>query len=347
MDDAQMSQHYEPCYQEYCPRLNWKVPLLLYGLTWLTTSGLQLDNFPLFFEVLVSLFLLPFNTDFFSDTLSLLMQFLSQSVQYSLSLMLILTCHEFGHYIQSCRYGVRSSLPYFIPLPFGPFGTLGAVIRMDSRIPHTRALFDIGISGPIAGLIPTMFCLYYGLSWSHIGPTSSSTGYQFGEPLLLQYMIYWFYGPLPPDTILYLHPVCKAGWVGLFITSLNLLPFSQLDGGHVFYALLGRRAAAFSWAVYYAIIIFIVVYQLWNWILLLILLAIFGISHPPTADDTMPLTPFRRVLGWTMLLFVLIGLTSNPISFNEPKQDGKDNRMYCYVSADNFPQSHDCGSDAD
>ncbi|GHT26741.1 hypothetical protein FACS18942_04780 [Planctomycetales bacterium] len=323
-----MSQPQESYYQPYRPRLNWKLPLLLYFLTWLTTSGLQLDNLPFFFSIFLPLFLSPFNNGSVSD----LCLFFIEAFKFSLPLMFILTCHEFGHYIQSCRYGVRSSLPYFIPLPFGPFGTLGAVIGMDSRIPNTRALFDIGISGPIAGLIPTMFCLYYGLSWSHIGPSIDSSGYQFQFPLLLQYMTYWFYGSLPADANLYIHPVGLAGWVGLFITSLNLLPFSQLDGGHIFYALLGRRAAAFSWAVYYAVIIFVVIYQLWNWTLLLILLAVFGITHPPTGDDSMRLTPFRRVLGWAMLLFVIAGLTPNPITINEPKQDGKHNRLYCCVS---------------
>lgn len=319
-------------YQNYptrLPAINWKLPLLLYVLTWLTTSGFRLDNFLLFYQFFLSLLLFPMNPELAHEAWSQFSGILLQGLEFSIPLMFILTCHELGHYIQTRRYGVYSSLPYFIPMPFGPFGTLGAVIAMDGRIPNPKALFDIGISGPLAGLIPTMFCLYFGVKWSYLVPTSSIGEMVFGFPLLFQYLTYWFYGPIPPDVTLAIHPVAKAGWVGLFLTSLNLLPFSQLDGGHVFYALIGRRAGAISWTVFYVIIILVILFQLWHWILILLILAAIGVSHPPTANDSIRLTPARRILGWATLAFVFFGLTPTPISLNESINSTETPRIYC------------------
>ena len=117
---------------------------------------------------------------------------------FAFAVMLILTCHEMGHFLQTLRYKVPSSLPYFIPMPFGPIGTMGAIIRMDGRIPNIRALFDIGISGPLAGLIPTIVFSWIGIKWSYIGPVlSSSEGLLFGQPLLFDWFSHIIYGPLP------------------------------------------------------------------------------------------------------------------------------------------------------
>lgn len=307
-------------------RLYWKLPLLLYVLTWLTTTGLRLDDavIDLLFKGLWAFF----DGDTSPGIRDLLWTTLRDGLAFSIPLMLILTCHELGHYIQTRRYGIPSSLPYFIPLPLGPIGTLGAVIAMDGRIPNRRALFDIGISGPLAGLIPTLFCLYFGIKWSQLTPMVGAELYRFGEPLIFQWMIHWIYGPIPPDVYLVLHPVAKAGWVGLFLTSLNMLPLGQLDGGHVFYALLGRRAAKLSWLVYYALILYVLYNQHWNWILILFLLLLIGVSHPPTSDDSIPLTPLRRLLGVGMLAFVLIGLTPSPIIMNEPPESPNQRPVY-------------------
>lgn len=310
--------------------IRWKLPLLLYSLTWLTTSGFRFDNVSLFYQLFLSALLYPMNPELGKEALATLGDMLRHGLAFSLPLMCILTCHELGHYIQTRRYGVYSSLPYFIPMPFGPFGTLGAVIGMDGRIPNPRALFDIGISGPLAGLVPTFVCLYFGIKWSYFGPVSGGGEMIFGEPLLFQYLTHWFYGPMPPDMMLYRHPVAMAGWVGLFLTSLNLLPFSQLDGGHVFYALVGPRATLISWTVFYGIVVLVVLFQLWHWVLILIILSAIGVAHPPTADDKVSLTPFRRVLGWVTLAFVVVGLTPTPIAVNEQKQQAMP-RFYCSV----------------
>ncbi|MDR2757584.1 MAG: site-2 protease family protein [Planctomycetaceae bacterium] len=311
-------------------RIYWQLPLLLYVVTWLTTTGFRFDfDNGIIYHFFLSLMLSLSNSDLSGEAWQIFGQKLYQGILFSIPLMLILTCHELGHFIQMQRYGVRSSLPYFIPMPIGPFGTLGAVIAMDGRIPNSRALFDIGISGPLAGLIPTLFCLYYGIKWSYFIPVSLSGDMTFGNPLLFQTMVYWIFGSVPSDVILYLHPVGLAGWVGLFLTSLNLMPFGQLDGGHVFYTLLGRHAINVSWVAFYIVIILVIWFRLWHWSLILILLAWIGIAHPPTADESVKLTPLRRILGWGILAFIVLGFTPTPIVINDPPKNIDQPRIYC------------------
>ncbi|MDR1142281.1 MAG: site-2 protease family protein [Planctomycetaceae bacterium] len=316
----------------YNSRIYWQLPLLLYVVTWLTTTGFRFDfeDGGFIYQFFLSLMLNPFDGDLSVEVWQNFRQKFYQGILFSVPLMLILTCHELGHFIQMKRYGVRSSLPYFIPMPVGPFGTLGAVIAMDGRIPNARALFDIGISGPLAGLIPTLFCLYYGIKWSYFVPVSLSGEMTFGNSLLFQYMTYWIFGTTPVDVILSLHPVGLAGWVGLFLTSLNLMPFGQLDGGHVFYALLGRRAINISWGFFYTVILLVIWFRLWHWSLILILLAWIGITHPPTANENVKLTPFRRILGWGILAFIILGFTPTPITINDPPQNIDPPRIYCF-----------------
>ncbi|MDR0336077.1 MAG: site-2 protease family protein [Planctomycetaceae bacterium] len=318
-------------------RIYWQLPLLLYLATWLTTTGFRFDfDDGVVYRFFLSLMLRPFDSDLSGEVWLEFCQKLYQGILFSVPLMLILTCHELGHFIQMKRYGVRSSLPYFIPMPIGPFGTLGAVIAMDGRIPNARALFDIGISGPLAGLIPTLFCLYYGIKWSYFVPVSLSGDMTFGNPLLFQSMTYWIFGATPADVILSLHPVGLAGWVGLFLTSLNLMPFGQLDGGHVFYALLGRRSINVSWGVFYVIIILVIWFRLWHWSLILILLAWIGITHPPTANENVRLTPLRQILGWGILAFIVLGFTPTPIIINDSPQNTEPPKIYCLDSTRNI-----------
>jgi len=312
------------------PKIRWKLPLLLFAVTWLTAIGLRIDE-----PLLPGALLYVFGAAPFEE----LRPVLEHGLQYATALMLILTCHELGHFLQTWRYGIRSSLPYFIPMPFGPLGTLGAVIVMDGRIPHRRALFDIGISGPLAGLVPTFFCLYFGIKWSQIVPASYSGGLSLGEPLLLQWTVLWMHGPLPPGLEVMLHPVAMAGWVGLLLTSLNLMPLGQLDGGHIFYALLGQRAGRAALGIFYVILILVTAYQLWHWILILLILAVVGVGHPPTANDAVPLTPLRWLLGWGILAFILIGFTPTPLRFNDPPPQKNEPQWYCRMDQDNTVDS--------
>jgi len=266
------------------PRANWQLPVFLFVATWVSTFWVAwIDTFRW-----------------------------DHAAIYSLCLMTILVSHEAGHFLQARRYRVRASLPYFIPFPLGPIGTLGAVIGMSSHVHHRRALFDIGISGPLAGLIPTLIFCIAGLQWSYVDKIIP--GYpRFGEPILLKWLFRWQFGEIPPGYDVYLHPMAWAGWVGLFITSLNLIPIGQLDGGHILYALMGRDARRIASGLLLAAVALVVVTAYWWWLPMLLLLFLLGPKHPPTADDRIPLDTGRRVLGWLMLAFVVVGFTPRPV----------------------------------
>jgi membrane-associated protease RseP (regulator of RpoE activity) len=139
--------------------------------------------------------------------------------------MLILTTHELGHFLQALRYRVPASLPYFIPIPFSPIGTMGAVIGMQAHVGDRKALYDIGISGPLAGLVPAIGCSIVGLQLSQVVTVVGKKGFLIlGEPRLFKFLAFLTFGPLAPTQDIALHPVAFAGWVGIFITGLNLIP---------------------------------------------------------------------------------------------------------------------------
>ena len=264
------------------PGLNWRTPLLLYIATWLSVTW-------------------------------------AGGFLFACCVMTILTCHELGHYIQTRRYRVRSSLPYFIPLPIpgAIFGTMGAIIKMDDRIPDRRALFDIGISGPLAGLVPTLIFCVIGIKQAQVGPIISHS-LQFGDPLLLQWLSYLVFGPIPDDMTLHLNAIGMAGWFGLFLTTLNLFPLGQLDGGHVFYAILGKRAPTLSVLLYILIVAYVIFTQAFIWLFILFLIYLMNPRHPPTQNDAPPIGVFRTLLGMATLAFIVLGFTVNPISETVP-----------------------------
>lgn len=234
---------------------------------------------------------------------------------YALAIMTTLLAHELGHYFQARWNHVPASLPYFIPMPFSPVGTMGAVIVMQPGMGNRRALFDIGITGPLAGLVPALFFSVVGLYWSHVEPVlPHAAALRLGEPLLFKFLAYLVFGPLPDGYDIYLHPVAFAGWVGMFITALNLFPIGQLDGGHVIYALLLRRAYPIAQFVLLGSMAAVVIGQYWGWSLMILLLMLMGPIHPPTADDSVPLGTGRTILGWLSLLFVFVGFTPVPFS---------------------------------
>lgn len=232
--------------------------------------------------------------------------------QYGLWIILVLVVHEAGHYLQARRYGLRASLPYFIPFPLQPFGTLGAVIQLRRRLPHRRALFDMAISGPIAGLVPALLLAAVGVRHSTWAPAASDP-WPRDEPLLFDLLAKGLLGTPPVDHVLVLHPMAMAAWVGIYITALNLIPIGQLDGGHILYALLGRRAHGVAMTLLTAAVVGAVYFAYWHWLLPLGLLALFGLRHPPTLDDDPGLGLVRTLLGWLMLLFVLVGWSPRPL----------------------------------
>ncbi len=235
---------------------------------------------------------------------------------YAACLMTILVCHEAGHFLQARRYGVYASYPVFLPMPLPPIGTFGAVIAMDSRIRDRKALFDIGISGPLAGLVPTMLCCILGIMFDATVDVRKPVEFSFGEPLLFKGLAYLRFGAIPEGYEIYLGPVAMAGWVGLLVTALNLIPIGQLDGGHILYALIRRRAHVVATVLLSLALVSVVVGFLVakpsNWSLMALLLVVMGAKHPPTADDYVPLGRLRIILGWLTLAFLLIGFTPNP-----------------------------------
>jgi Zn-dependent protease len=234
---------------------------------------------------------------------------------YGVCVMTILVCHEMGHWLQARRYRVPATLPLFVPMPIGPIGTLGAVIAMRPGVGDRRAIFDIGITGPLAGLVPTLIFAVVGLLLSEktaITPRAEI----YGDPLLMQLLERLIFGPLPPGHVVASHPMAFAAWVGLLVTSINLIPIGQLDGGHVLYGLLRQRAhyvASFLLtAAAVAVVASTVFFHYPAWFLMVLLLLFMGPKHPPTANDDVPLGPVRIVLGWLTLAFVLVGFTPMP-----------------------------------
>ena len=235
-------------------------------------------------------------------------------LMYAIPLMSILFCHEMGHYLQSVRHRVPASFPYFIPLPLPPLGTMGAVILQGRGVATRRQMFDIAVSGPIAGLVVTIPVLLLGIYQSGYEKVTLSGGLEFGEPLLLQWIIHWIHGPGLPGESFMITTLGLAGWVGVFITAMNLLPVGQLDGGHILYTLIGRKAHAVAFLVIAAGVAMMFIQGTYTFSLLFVLLMLTGLRHPPTANDSEPLGKGRTVLGWLTLSFLIIGFTPTPIS---------------------------------
>jgi membrane-associated protease RseP (regulator of RpoE activity) len=228
----------------------------------------------------------------------------------------ILVAHEMGHYLACRYYRVDATLPFFIPAPVLSFvGTLGAFIRIRAPIPHRRALFDIGVAGPLAGFVVCLPVLWLGLKEARVLSLDPDAGDIFlGEPLLFQWVAHLIHGPLPEGFTLTLGPLGLAAWFGLFVTALNLIPVGQLDGGHVTYALLRRRAHQISRIAWWVCVA--LVYFGPNWILWAIILRVLGRRHPPTLNDRLPAGRGRELLGVVSLVVFFVCFVPNPIIFS-------------------------------
>ena len=235
--------------------------------------------------------------------------------QYSFAVMLILFSHEMGHYLQARRYKVAASPPFFIPMPLLPFGTMGAVIVQRSGYADRKKLYDIAISGPLAGLVFALPVAWMGALNSEVASRAKLVGesVEFGDPLVMQWMYEVVHGPLGPDQVIMLNPLLFAGWVGIFITALNLIPIGQLDGGHILYSLIGRRAHVVAMLLVYGTLAYMVATRNFQYALMLGLIVLMGPRHPPTANDRIELGWFRVVLGWLTLAFIVIGFTPVPM----------------------------------
>lgn len=232
----------------------------------------------------------------------------TRGIPFSVSLLLILGTHELGHYIASRKHGVATTLPVFIPgPPFPPMiGTFGAVIRIKSPITTKNALVDIGAAGPLSGFAVALAVTYEGLRLSKVLPKGvSGEALGLGSSLIFQILSYLSVGPVPEGFDVFLHPVAFAGWIGMFVTAMNLMPIGQLDGGHMVYALLGPWHRIFS----VLMVAFLAVLGLltWpGWFIWAALISIIGLRHPPIEDQHLPLDGRRKLICVaTILVFIL------------------------------------------
>jgi len=237
-----------------------------------------------------------------------------QGLPFSLTLLLILLAHEMGHYLACQYYRVEATLPFFLPAPT-LIGTLGAFIRIRSPIYTRKALFDIGVAGPLAGFIFLLPALAVGLAFSKVIPGIAERGELiFGAPpiqSLLQAVI--FPGVAAADVSL--HPVARAAWVGVLATALNLLPVGQLDGGHILYAFAGRHHRLLS-RLFVLALIPIGLFYSYSWLLWAAILLLLGMRHP-VIHDTTDLGPGRRKLAVLALVIFLLSFTLAPVRMSE------------------------------
>jgi membrane-associated protease RseP (regulator of RpoE activity) len=232
-----------------------------------------------------------------------------QGLIYAGAVIGILLTHEMGHFIQTVRYGVPASLPFFIPVPFLLTGTMGAVIGMEGSRADRKQLFDIGISGPWAGLIVALPIIWFGVKNATVMPDGAPI--VLGDPLIFKLMAHYLRPDIAPEAILSKNnPLLMAGWVGMLITGLNMMPISQLDGGHVIYGLFGPRAKIVARLFTIAAILFIVLGEHYNWTIMLVLVIMLGVDHPPTRDDNVELGWGRKVFGFLSLAIPLLCFTS-------------------------------------
>jgi membrane-associated protease RseP (regulator of RpoE activity) len=239
-----------------------------------------------------------------------------QGVLYAAAVLGILLSHEMGHFVTAMFHRIPTSFPYFIPVPFTPFGTMGAVISMRGSHANRREMFDLAVAGPIAGLIVAVPITWLGIQ-RLAPPIHNGLDIGFHNPLIFTLLIRYL-RPDAGDSVVYLsqlNPMLMAGWVGMFVTGLNMLPIGQLDGGHVSYALLGRRAHKLARMLLVVAILYVLIEEKYIWVLMVVLVALMGTDHPPTADDRMPLGWFRCLLGWAALAIPI--LCFSPLGISE------------------------------
>lgn len=244
---------------------------------------------------------------------------------FAVSLLSILLAHEMGHYFASRHHRVPASLPYFVPLPIPEFlgnvlGTMGAVIVMKGRITNRRSMLDIGAAGPLIGLVVTIPVLLIGLSMSYVEPLPIDQAYSMeGNSLLyllLKYAI--FRSWLPANGLdVFISPVAFAGWAGLLVTSLNLIPAGQLDGGHVLYSLLGKKARLLIWPIILALAA--LGFFVWTgWFLWAGLVFFFGQGHPGPLDTITKLDAKRKLVAVAVLAAFVLTFTPVPLTYHFP-----------------------------
>jgi membrane-associated protease RseP (regulator of RpoE activity) len=241
---------------------------------------------------------------------------LLQGLPYAVALMAILSIHELGHYLAAVCYKMRTTLPYFIPVPFF-LGTFGAFIQMRSPVPNRKALFDVGIAGPLAGFLVTLPLLIWGLAHSSVVPLSNASGLFNFESLnprfsfLLTLLSKWALGSqLTPEMAIHLHPIAVAGYIGLVVTALNLMPVGQLDGGHIVHAMFGQRTGATIGRITRLLVLVLTLKEP-DFLVWAIILLFMPVADEPALNDVSELDNWRDLWGF-LALVILVSIVLPP-----------------------------------
>jgi len=285
---------------------------LLIGVKEVAARKIPILNIVLFAVTLVTMFLAPalltFSFDYFRHPGAIVAR-----IEFTLALIIILLCHEFGHYLAGRRRGVLMSLPYFIPAP-NIVGTFGAIIRSRSPFTNRRDLLEVGAAGPIAGFIISIIALAIGLYTAQVIPVATEGMMSLGDSLLIKFLSWIIIGPIPAGFQPALPEVGIAGWFGMLLTMINLLPLGQLDGGHVIYGLIGQNQH--NLGKFFILPLAILGFWWPGWWIFGVLVLFFGIKHPPTINDSMPLSPAARIMGYAAILIFIISFVPVPFIFD-------------------------------
>jgi membrane-associated protease RseP (regulator of RpoE activity) len=238
---------------------------------------------------------------------------LLRGLPFACALLGILVTHEAAHFLVARAHGMRASLPYFIPMPLSTIGTFGAVIKMESPIKDRKALLDVGLSGPLAGLAVSLVVLVLGLHYSEVQASVPDAQFMtLGTGLLVDWLTELVLRPLSDAQAVILHPIALAGWFGIFITFINLVPVSQLDGGHVGYAFFGAAHRFVAIVIFIGMLI-LGLFSPWWFLWAVLVFALGGLRHQPPLNDITPLDTKRKALA--ILSFVLLFLLGTPRPF--------------------------------
>lgn len=234
------------------------------------------------------------------------------SLVYTVVLLVILLGHEMGHFLACQYYSIDATLPYFIPAPT-LIGTMGAFIRIRSPITKKKQLFDIGVAGPLTSFILSLPAVVLGLYLSKAVPSYPEEGsILFGDPLILKWVGNLFFKGTPEGFDIIPHPIAFAGWVGVLVTALNLFPLGQLDGGHVIYALFGKKSLKLAPYIL-GIFVLMGVFFWVGWFVWALLIYFLGLKHPRILDEDQPLSSGRRLLGALVLIIFIVSFTPQPV----------------------------------
>ncbi len=257
-----------------------------------------------------------------------------QGLEFMAAVMAILLAHEMGHFLMTVRYRIPASFPIFLPLPIMVTGTMGAVIGMDGRKADRKQLFDVGIAGPLAGLVLAVPLICAGIRTAEpmpafevpdatalVSPNSTPTTVdsmqaRLGQPIAVKLLRAWLRPEISSNTELAPNALYMAGWFGLLLTGLNMMPISQLDGGHVTYGLFGRKSRWIGRSLLIATIAFIIITEEYTWLLMLMLVIFLGTDHPRTANDRVRIGPWRWALGVASLVIPILCFTPTPLLKN-------------------------------